>query len=160
MNVLLIQKKLIPRHMADLHAALDEAMMTMTRNFEVNAHSRGMVQINNSQGLPIIGGLFRQASIKPKGFSKKYKGKKVICEMPCCTIWNGSFARRCSWCTIYHPPPVQTFTSAKPLQTENVQNGWIRVESRSKRNKRLRAAKERKLQNEYLYSQDDDQYLE
>ena len=149
MNVLLIQKKLIPRHMADLHAALDEAMMTMTRNFEVNAHSRGMVQINNSQGLPIIGGLFRQASIKPKGFSKKYKGKKVICEMPCCTI--------------YHPVPstTQTFTSAKPLEaTENVQNGWIRVESRSKRNKRLRAAKERKLQNEYLYSQDDDQYLE
>jgi hypothetical protein len=142
MNVLLIQKKMIPMHMADLHAALDEAMMTMTRNFEVNAHSRGMVQINNSQGLPIIGGVFRQASIKPKGFSKKYKGKKVICEMPCCTI--------------YHPVPTLTFTSTKPLETENLQNGWIKVESRSKRNKRLRAMKERKLQNEYLYSQDDE----
>jgi hypothetical protein len=142
LSVLQIQKNIIPRHQLDLHAELDEAMNTISRGFDIKAQSTGMIQMNNSQGVPIIGGVFRQASIKPKGFSKKYKGKKVICEMPCCSI--------------YHPVPTQTFTSTKPLQAENVQNGWIRVESRSKRNKRLRAMKERKLQNEYLYSQDDE----
>ena len=87
--------------------------------------------------------------MKPNNYVKKYRGKKVICDMPCCTV--------------YHPVPAQLsfYTAVSSAVEHEPQTGWIKVESRSKRNKRLRATKERKQQNEYLYSQDEeDEYLE
>jgi hypothetical protein len=151
LSVLQIQKKIIPSHQAELHAAVNEAMKAITRGFSAKAESTGHVQMMNRDGTPVVGAIFSHAEVKPKNYVKKYRGKKVICEMPCCTI--------------YHPtPPQHSFMSSESIdlsKDEPENYGWIRVESRSKRNKRLRAMKERKLQNEYLYSQDEeDEYLE
>jgi len=149
LSVLQIQKKIIPSHQTELHAAVNEAMKAIARGFSAKAETTGHVQLMNRDGTPVVGAIFSHAEIKPKNFVKKYQGKKVICEMPCCTV--------------YHPAP-STFTasaSSFPPAPEPENYGWIRVESRSKRNKRLRAMRERKQQNEYLYSQDDeDEYLE
>jgi hypothetical protein len=151
LSVLQIQKKIIPSHQTELHAAVNEAMKAINRGFSAKAESTGHVQMMNRDGTPVVGAIFSHAEIKPKNFVKKYQGKKVICEMPCCTI--------------YHPaPPQHSFISSQPLDSSKAEPenyGWIRVESRSKRNKRLRAMRERKQQNEYLYSQDEeDEYLE
>jgi hypothetical protein len=149
LSVLQIQKRIIPSHQAELHAAVDEAMKAISRGFAAKAESTGNMQLMNRDGTPLVGGILSHAEIKPKGFVKKYCGKKVICDMPCCTV--------------YHPSPSTFASSASsfpaPPAPENY--GWIKVESRSKSNKRLRAAHQRKQQNEYLYSQDEeDEYLE
>jgi hypothetical protein len=150
LGVLQIQKRIIPSHQAELHAAVDEAMKAITRGFSAKAEYTGHVQMMNRDGTPVVGWLIDQMTVKPKNFVKKYRGKKVICEMPCCTV--------------YHPVPRTiladaelTFGRSEPKQGDN--DAWIKVESRSKRNRRLRSMKERKLQNEYLYSQDDE-YIE
>jgi hypothetical protein len=149
-SILQIQKSIIPSHQVELHAAVDEAMKTIARGFVVKAESTGNVQLMNRDGSPVVGAVFSHANMKPKNFVKKYRGKKVVCDMPCCTI--------------YHPAPPAVFAPPAALQApapEPEYTGWIRVESRSKRNKRLRAMKERKQQNEYLYSQDEeDEYIE
>ena len=151
LSVLQIQKKIIPAHQAELHAAVDEAMKTIARGFGAKAESTGHVQIMNRDGSPVVGAVFSHSDVKPKNYVKKYRGKKVICDMPCCTV--------------YHPVPAQlsfhSYSATSSVVEHEPQTGWIKVESRSKRNKRLRAAHQRKLQNEYLYSQDDeDEYLE
>jgi len=149
LSVLQIQKKIIPSHQAELHAAVDEAMKTIARGFGSKAESTGHVQMMNRDGSPVVGAVFSHADVMPKNYVKKYRGKKVICDMPCCTV--------------YHPVPAQmNFHTAVTSAVEHEpQTGWIKVESRSKRNKRLRAAHQRKQQNEYLYSQDEeDEYLE
>jgi hypothetical protein len=146
LNVLQIQKKIIPKHQADLHAAVDEAMKAISRTYSAKAESTGHVQMMNRDGTPVVGGVHSLAYVKPKNFVKKYRGKKVICEMPCCTV--------------YHPAPPAVFASSAALESASPEpeyTGWIKVESRSKRNKRMRAMKERKEQNEYLYSQEDEE---
>ena len=147
-SILQIQKTVIPSHQIDLHAAVDEAMKAISRGFAAKAESTGNMQLMNRDGSPVVGAVFSHANVKPKNFVKKYRGKKVICDMPCCTV--------------YHPPPTfASSASSFPAPPEPEYTGWIRVESRSKRNKRLRAAHQRKQQNEYLYSQDEeDEYIE
>lgn len=150
LSVLQIQKRIIPKHQSDLHAVVDEAIKVISRGFDVKAQSTGNMQLMNRDGTPIVGWLIDQMTVRPKNFVKKYKGKKVICEMPCCTV--------------YHPPPTilaeaQPTLARSESKEQGENDGWIKVESRSKRNRRLRAAHQRKLQNEYLYSQDDE-YIE
>lgn len=149
LSVLQIQKRIIPSHQTELHAAVDEAIKMISRGFDTKARDRGYVQRMNADGMPVVGAVFAYSAVQPKNFIKKYKGMKVICDMPCCTV--------------YHPAPAATASSAamQSAEPEPENYSWIRVESRSKRNKRLRAARQRKEQNEYLYSQDEeDEYLE
>jgi len=148
LNVLEIQKRIIPKHLTDLHDAVDEAIKTISREYTAKARATGSVQLMNSNGLPIVGAVYSHSSIRPKNFIKKYKGREVICDMPCCTM--------------YHPPSQDLMLGTPHtigLREYEPQNGWIKVEPRSRRNKRLRAARERKLQNEYLYSGEND-YIE
>jgi hypothetical protein len=147
--VLQIQKKIIPKHQTELLSAVDEAMKVISRAYNAKAQVTGHVQLLNSDGTPVVGAVYSLADVKPKNFVKKYKGKKVICEMPCCTV--------------YHPAAVAVASSAavQSAPPESEYTGWIKVESRSERNKRTRAANQRKLENEYLYRQDEeDEYLE
>lgn len=150
LNALEIQKKIIPKHLTDLHDAVDEAIKLISREYTAKARTTGSVQMMNANGTPIVGAVYSLSSIQPKNYMKKYRGKKVICEMPCCTM--------------YHPPSQDLMLGTPHtigLREYEPQNGWIKVEPRSRRNKRLRAARERKLQNEYLYSgEDNDDYIE
>lgn len=143
LNVLEIQQRIIPKHQTDLHDAVNQAIHIISREYTAKAQTIGSVQLMKSNGLPIVGAVYSQSSIRPKDFIKTYMGKKVICEMTCCTI--------------YHPTPKDTTlgqTSNLGLQEYKPQTGWIKVESRSKRNRRLRVTRECAQQNDYDYNQE------
>lgn len=144
-SVLLNQKKIIPTHQQDLHFAVDQAMMAISHQYNTKAQALGCLQLTTSDGMPIVGAVYPQSSLRPKNFVKKHMGKKVVCHMPCCTM--------------YHPHSQDTTLGQADYSFGKreylPQTGWIKVESRSKRNKRLKATREQQLENQYLYNRED-----
>lgn len=81
-------------------------------------------------------------------YIKKYKGKKVICEMPCCTN--------------YHPVSQQVYAEVpkpKPARLnydpEDPEAGWIKVESRSKKARRRKSSRPPQPPPAHLYYTED-----
>ena len=134
LSVLLMQKKIIPNHDHNLMNALDEAIQLIADKHSSNARERNLTQVFRQDGSPIVGALFRKVQ-SPTGRGKRYKNKAVVCHMPCCTV--------------YHPPPKQTFMQSPISKIPKIDESWIRVESRSERQKRQkRIARQRQQDDE------------
>jgi hypothetical protein len=134
LSVLLMQKKIIPKHDHNLMNALDEAIQLIADKHSSNARERNLTQVFRQDGSPIVGALFRKVQ-SPTGRGKRYKNKAVVCHMPCCTV--------------YHPPPKQTFMQSPVSKIPKIDESWIRVESRSERQKRQkRIARQRQQDDE------------
>jgi len=147
LNLLQNQKHIIPKHLTDLHAALNDAIKAIASGFEGKASKQGFVQALRSDGSPIVGGTYLRNYMRGVNVTKVYKGQKVICDKPCCTV--------------YHPAPEDTIVSSKKPQTDTVPTynpedpnaGWVKVEARSKRTSRLKSASQKARHT--LYYQDD-----